>query len=170
MEFCACYTRNLTDSDPEETSLMVTGVGYEPSHPKVLRLNAVPWTARQSCQLCRRGKEHFDVHFWQIRLALFPSKMEKAQPKREKWMERSLIPPESAFFVSLVHMIKILFPSCTLTWIVNNKVPRQGKSIFRWNKSTYFIIISFIVKHCTNYIEFCLFDSIDYIWLETICS
>ena len=71
----------------------------------------------------------------------FRRKMEKAQPKRENWMERSLIPPESAFFVSLVHMIKILFPSCTLIWIVNINVPRRGKSMFKWNKITFTKII-----------------------------
>ena len=72
-------------------------------------------------------------------------------------MEKCL--PESVVFVTLVNMIKVIFPLCTLTWRVNNYVSRQIRGIYRRIESTIFILI--IVYHCKSLIEKFLFNSND---------
>ena len=78
--------------------------------------------------LCRRGYNHFDVHFRRIGPYIFLSK-DGEDAVREGRNERKdvYVPPESAFFPLINNMIKILFPICTLIWRVNNYVSRQGK-------------------------------------------
>ena len=78
--------------------------------------------------LCRREGNQFDVHFWRIRFVLSPSKIGKdaAFEGRNGW-KSVYLPPGSASFVFVVNMIKVLFPSCTLTWRVNNYISLQEK-------------------------------------------
>ena len=78
--------------------------------------------------LCRRGYNHFDVHFRRIGPYFFLSKDGK-DAVREGRNERKGVyfPPESASFPLINNMIKVLFPICTLIWRVNNYVSRQGK-------------------------------------------
>ena len=103
--------------------------------------------------MCRRGNKHFDVHFRRIRLVLFPSKNGKnAACERRKGWKRFYFLPESAFFVFIANMMKVIFPICTLTWRVNNYVSRQGKGIYRRNE--IIIIVMIIVYHGTILIEF----------------
>ena len=77
--------------------------------------------------LCRCENKHFDVHFWRIRLVLFPSKDGKvaAYEWGKRWKGVKFL-PELASVVFIVIMIKALFPICTLTWHVNIYVYRQG--------------------------------------------
>ena len=42
-------------------------------------------------------------------------------------MKGVYFPPESASFILINNMIKVLFAVCTLTWRVNSYVSRQGK-------------------------------------------
>ena len=67
--------------------------------------------------LRRRGNRQFDVHFWRARFVLFPSKDGKdaAYEGRIGW-KGVYFPPESASFVFVVNMIKVLFLICTSTW------------------------------------------------------
>ena len=90
--------------------------------------------------LCRWGIKHFYVHFWRIRLVLFPSKHGKDATYEE-----------SASFVFIVIMINVLFPICTLTWRVNAYNSRKEKSINGRNESA--IIIMIILHHGTSLIE-----------------
>ena len=78
--------------------------------------------------LCRRGNNHFDVHFRRIGPCFFLSK-EGKDAVREGRNERKGVyfPPESASFPLINIMIKVLFHFCTLTWRVNHYVSRQGK-------------------------------------------
>ena len=73
---------------------------------------------------------------WWIRLVHFESKNEKnaAYEARNGW-KGVYFPPESAFFVFMVYMIKTLFPICTLTWRVNNYVCRWGRGINNRNEN-----------------------------------
>ena len=49
-------------------------------------------------------------------------------PCREKWTEGCLFPARVGILFPLIDiMIKVLFPTCTLIWRVNNYVSRQGK-------------------------------------------
>ena len=82
---------------------------------------------------------------------IFRRKLEKTQPIRERMEGKVFFPPESAIFVFLVNMIKVLFSICTLTWPVNNYVSRQGKGKNRRNESS--IIDMVIVYHCTSHIK-----------------
>ena len=77
--------------------------------------------------LCRRGNNHFDVHFWRIGPVLFPSKEGKDRPWKKKWTEGCLFPARVGIFSFINKIIKVLFPICTLIWRVNNYVYRQGK-------------------------------------------
>ena len=83
---------------------------------------------------CRRGNNHFDVHFWRIRSVRFPSKDGK-DASYEGWNGWKCVCflRESAFQPLMFYSIKVLFPICTLTWRVNNYIYRQGKSINRRN-------------------------------------
>ena len=78
--------------------------------------------------LCRRGNNHFDVHFRRIGPYFFLSKDGK-DAVREGRNERKGVyfPPESASFPLINTVIKVLFPICTLIWRVNKYVSRQGK-------------------------------------------
>ena len=78
--------------------------------------------------LCRRGINHFDVHFRRIGPVLFSvEKWKNRGPWGKKWTERGFFPPESASFLFDKNMIKVVFPICTLVWRVNSYVSRQGK-------------------------------------------
>ena len=70
--------------------------------------------------LCRRGDNHFDVHFRRIGPDFFLS-------IRRNGRKGVYFPPDSASFPLINKMIKVLFPNCTLIWRVNNYVSRQGK-------------------------------------------
>ena len=78
--------------------------------------------------LCRRGNNHFDVHFRRIRPYVFLSQ-DGTDAVREgrKGRKGVYFPPESASFLLINNMVKVLFPICTLIWRVNNYVSRQGK-------------------------------------------
>ena len=78
--------------------------------------------------LCRRGNNHFDVHFRRIGPYSFLSKDGKdaVREGRNGW-KSVYFPPESATFPLIYNMNKVLFPICTLIWRVNNYVSRQGK-------------------------------------------
>ena len=68
--------------------------------------------------------------------------------------EKVFISRQSWLFFSIVNMIKVFFPICTLTWRVNNNLSRKGKGINKRKEST--IIIMIIVYHCTDLTEqFC---------------
>ena len=60
--------------------------------------------------------------------SIFCRKMEKARLMREE-MDGKVVyfPPESAFPLLCSHFLRVLFPICTLTWLVNNYVFRQEK-------------------------------------------
>ena len=78
--------------------------------------------------LCRRGNNHFDVHFRRIGLYSFLSKDGKDAVREGKNGRKSVyFPPESASFSLINIMIKVLFPICTLIWRENNYVSRQEK-------------------------------------------
>ena len=77
---------------------------------------------------CRRGNNHFDVHFRRIGPVPFLPKDGKdaVREGRNGWKSVHF-PPESASFPFVNNMNKVLFPNCTLIWRVNNYVSRQGK-------------------------------------------
>ena len=78
--------------------------------------------------LCRRGNNHFDVHFRQIGPYFFLSKDGKDAVREGRNGRKGVyFPPESASFPLINNMIKVLFLICTLIWRVNNCVSRQGK-------------------------------------------
>ena len=78
--------------------------------------------------LCRRGNNHFDVHFRRIGPYFFLSKDGKDAVREERNGRKGIyFPPESASFSLINNMIKVLFPICTLIWRVNNYASRQGK-------------------------------------------
>ena len=78
--------------------------------------------------LCRRGNNHFDVHFRWIGPYFFLSKDGKDAVREGRNGRKGVyFPPESASFPLINNMIKKLFPFCTLNWRVNNYVSRQGK-------------------------------------------
>ena len=52
--------------------------------------------------------------------------MEKTRPMREEMDEKLFIFRQSRHLIFVVNMIKVLFPICTLTWLVNNHVSGQG--------------------------------------------
>ena len=87
--------------------------------------------------LCRRGNNHFDVHFRRIGPYLFLSKDGKDafREGRNGWKGVSF-PPESTSFSLINNMIEVLFPICTLIWRVNNYVFPPRKGINRRNEST----------------------------------
>ena len=60
--------------------------------------------------------------------SIFCRKLEKARPVREE-MDGKVVcfPPESALSPLLPYFSTVLFPSCTLTWRVNNYVSRREK-------------------------------------------
>ena len=78
--------------------------------------------------LCRRGTNHFDVHFRRIGPYFSPSKDGKDAVREGRNGRKGVyFPPESASFTLIYSMIEVLFPICTLIQRVNNYVSRQGK-------------------------------------------
>ena len=78
--------------------------------------------------LCRRGNNHFYVHFGRIGQYFFLSKDRKdAVREGRNGREGVYFPPESASFRLINNMIEVLFPICTVIWCVNNYVSRHGK-------------------------------------------
>ena len=60
--------------------------------------------------------------------SIFCRKVEKARPVREEMDGKAVYsPPESALLPLMLYFSTVLFPICTLTWRVNNYVPRQEK-------------------------------------------
>ena len=90
--------------------------------------------------MCRRGNRHFNVHFLRIRPVIFPSKMENSRPLKEETDGKVFTSRQSRHFCFVINMIKVFFPICTLTLLVNNFVSRQGKGINRRNESTNIIL------------------------------
>ena len=76
---------------------------------------------------CRRGNNHFDVHFRRIGPVHFLSKDGKDAVREGRNGWKSLFPARVGIFSFVNNMIKVLFPICTLIWRVNNYVSRQGK-------------------------------------------
>ena len=78
--------------------------------------------------LCRRGNNHFDVHFRRIGPYFFLSKDGKDAVREGRNGRRDVyFPPDSASFPLINNMIKVLFPIFTFIWRVNNYISRQGK-------------------------------------------
>ena len=72
-------------------------------------------------------------------------------------MEMCLFAARVGIFASVVNMIKVLFPNCTLTWRASNYVSCQEKVINRRNGST--IIINFIIVAIDTFIfQLTVFD------------
>ena len=78
--------------------------------------------------MCRRGNNHFDVHFRRIGPVPFPSK-DGRDAVREGRNELKGVPfsPKSASITLIKNMIKVLFPVCNLIWRVNSYVFHHGK-------------------------------------------
>ena len=55
--------------------------------------------------------------------------MERTQSMKEEMGGEVFISRQSRYFSFIDNMIKVLFPICTLNWIVNKYVSRQGKVI-----------------------------------------
>ena len=78
---------------------------------------------------CRRGNNHFDVHFRRIGPELSLSKDGKSRSVREEIDGMVFISRQSLHHFPLINnMIKVPFPICTLIWRVNYYVSRQGKA------------------------------------------
>ena len=109
----------------------------------------------------------FDVHFQRIRLLHYPPKGGKdaAYEGRNAW-KGVHFRPESAFFVFILILIKVLFPICTLTWRVSNYVSRQGKGINRRKESTILIMITVWLLYTTVQTSLNNFVGLD--WLSLI--
>ena len=126
--------------------------------------------------MCRRGNKHFDVHFRQSKLLLFPSKDGKDAACDEKIEWKGVyFPPQSATCAFAVIMIKVLFPICTLTWRVNNYVSCHGKGFRQKKKSTFnniIIIITIIIIIIINFIIiiFIIINSINIITIIIIIN
>ena len=66
----------------------------------------------------------------------FRRKMEKTRSVKEEMEGKMFISRQSRHISFVIIMIKVLFPTFTSTWRVNNSVSRQGKGINRRNEST----------------------------------
>ena len=78
--------------------------------------------------LCRRGNNHFDVHFRRIGpYSFLPKEGKDAVREGKNGRKGVYFPPESASFSLINKTIKVLFPICTLFWRGKNYVSRQGK-------------------------------------------
>ena len=53
--------------------------------------------------------------------------------------QKVIISRQSRHFFFVNNFIKVLFPVCTLIWLVNNYVSHQGKGINRSNESNFAI-------------------------------
>ena len=114
--------------------------------------------------LCRRGNNHFDVHFRRIGPYFFLSKDGKdaVREGRNGW-KGVYFPPESASFSLINDMIKVLFLICTLIWRVNNYVFPPRKGINRRNESTIIVIYFVAFRYWYHFFPLktldCLFSS-----------
>ena len=98
--------------------------------------------------LCRRGNNHFDVHFRRNGPYSFLSKDGKdAVREGGNGWKGVYFPPESATFPLMNNIFKVLFPICTLSWRVNNCFPPR-KGINRRNESTIIIIKIVALRNC----------------------
>ena len=78
--------------------------------------------------MCPRGSNHFDVHFRRIGPVIFPSKDGKDVVREGRNGRKGVyFPQDLASFSFVNNMIKVLFSICTLIWLVNIYVSRQGK-------------------------------------------
>ena len=66
----------------------------------------------------------------------FRRKMEKTRSIKEEMDGKVFISRQSRHFSFVFIMIKVLIPTFTLTWRVNNFVSLQGKGVNRSNEST----------------------------------
>ena len=90
--------------------------------------------------LCRRGNNYFDVHVRRIGPVFCLSKGGKTLSEKEEMDGEVFISRQSWHFPFINNMIKVLFPTFTVIWRVNNYVSRQGKCINTRNESTIIII------------------------------
>ena len=72
--------------------------------------------------LCRRGNNHFDVHFRQIGPVPFLSKDGKDAVHEGRDGRRGVSCPPDGIFPFMDIMFGKHFPTCTLIWRVNNYV------------------------------------------------
>ena len=76
---------------------------------------------------------------------IFRQKMEKTRFVREGMDGKVFLSRQSRHFSSVNIMSKVLFPTCTLTWRVNNYVFCQGKGMNRRSKNTIRILLLLFV-------------------------
>ena len=78
--------------------------------------------------LCRRGNNHFDVHFRRIGPYFILSKGGKDAVRGGRNGRKGVyFPPESASFPLINNKNKVLFPIYTSIWRVSNYESSQGK-------------------------------------------
>ena len=88
------------------------------------------WLAKK----IRRGNKRFDIHLWRIRsVHLLSEDGKDASCEGRVGWQKLFISRQSWHFCFDFHSCKY-FHICTLTWLVNNYVSRQGKSIKRRNE------------------------------------
>ena len=94
---------------------------------------------------------------------IFSWKMEKTRSMREEVEVQVFTYRQSRHFSCVNIMIKVLFPTCTLTWRFNFYVSRQGKSRKRRNESTLILLLSllFVALHNTYFYFNCF-------WLKLV--
>ena len=60
---------------------------------------------------------------------------------------------QSRYFRFVENMIELLFPTCTLNWLVNNNVSRQRKCIKMRNEGTIIIYIFVAFWYCGHFLK-----------------
>ena len=65
---------------------------------------------------------------------------------REEMTGKMLISRQSRRFSFIVKLINLLFPICTLTWLVNTYVSRRGKGINSRNESTKMFLLLVLLE------------------------
>ena len=89
--------------------------------------------------LCRRGNNHFDVHFWGITPVLFSVEMESTGCMKKNGRKSVYLPPELAFCL-INKTFRVLFPIRTSNWCVNICILRRAQGAKTKNESTVIII------------------------------
>ena len=81
----------------------------------------------------------------------FPQKSNKTRPKRKEMDGNVLnIPQSPQFYLFLISLIEVPFPTCTLTWHVNDFDSRQREGMMRKNESTNIIDFGVIFPNLTT--------------------
>ena len=78
-------------------------------------------------------------------------------------MESYLFPAKVGTFAFILKTFKVFFPVCTLTWLVNSYISRQGRGTDRRNETTFIINIVDFVESISHFVI-----QLTVIWLETI--